>query len=161
MDAPFDLARVVGTAAACAALTVSRASLYRRRHRSPETARRYPTPPRALSVAERQVVGDVLHSERFVDQAPAQVYATLLDEDVYYCSVRTMYRVLVSRREVRERRDQLRHPNYQKPELLATVPNQVWSWDITKLLGPVKWTYYYLYVILDSCGAPGYVESQP
>ena len=80
MDAAFDLARVVGTAAACAALTVSRASLYRRRHRSPETARRYPTPPRALSIAERQVVGDVLHSERFVDQAQAQVYATLLDD---------------------------------------------------------------------------------
>jgi len=145
-----DLARVVGVAPACVALTVNRASLYRRRRRPTETVRRYPTPPRALSPDERQLVCDVLHSERFVDQAPAQVYATLLDDDhVYHCSVRTMYRMLASRREIRERRDQLRHPHYQKPELLATTPNQVWSWDITKLLGPAKWTHYYLYVILD------------
>ncbi len=149
MDATEDLARVVGTAAACAAFPVSRASLYRRRRGQPETARRSTTPTRALNAAERQVVCDVLHDERFVDKAPAQVYATLLDEDVYHCSIRTMYRILASRKEVRERRNQLRHPNYQKPELLATAPNHVWTWDITKLLGPVKWTYYYLYVILD------------
>ena len=150
MSTVEELARVVGTAHACAALTVSRASLYRRRHRPTETVRRYPTPPRALSFDERQLVCDVLHSERFVDKSPAQVYATLLDDDdVYHCSVRTMYRMLASRREIRERRDQLRHPHYQKPELLATAPNQVWSWDITKLLGPAKWTHYYLYVILD------------
>ena len=90
-----------------------------------------------------------MHSPRFVDKAPAEVYATLLDEGTYLCSIRTMYRILHDNGEVRERRDQLRHPNYQKPELLATAPNQVWSWDITKLLGPAKWTYFYLYVILD------------
>ena len=149
MDAVETLAPVVGTAAACEALTINRASLYRRRCRTATAPRRRPTPARALSPIERQTVRDVLHSERFVDKAPAQVVATLLDEDVYHCSTRTMYRVLDSNREVRERRDQLRHPIYQKPELLATAPNQVWSWDITKLLGPAKWTYFYLYVILD------------
>ena len=148
MAAAEDLARVVGTAPACAALTVSRASLYRR-HRPTGPPRRRPSPSRALSPTERQVVCDVLHAERFVDKAPAQAYATLLDEGTYHCSVRTMYRLLAAEHEIRERRNQLRHPAYQKPELLATAPNQVWSWDITKLLGPVKWTYYYLYVILD------------
>lgn len=91
----------------------------------------------------------VLHSERFVDQAPAAVYAALLDEGRYLCSERTMYRLLAQAGEIRERRDQLRHPAYAKPELLATRANEVWSWDITKLLGPVKWTYFYLYVLLD------------
>jgi len=90
-----------------------------------------------------------LHDEQFVDQAPATVYNTLLDRGTYLCSTRTMYRLLEQAGEVRERRDQLRHPPYQKPELLATGPNQVWSWDITKLRGPVKWTYFYLYVVLD------------
>ncbi len=90
-----------------------------------------------------------MHSKRFIDQAPLEIYATLLDEGRYVCSVRTMYRVLEQENEVRERRDQLCHPVYAKPELLATAPNQVWSWDITKLLGPVKWSYFYLYVILD------------
>src|SRR5205814_3223981 len=80
---------------------------------------------------------------------PSEVYATLLDEGVYRCSVRTMYRILDENGEVRERRDILRHPSYRKPELLATGPNQVWSWDITKLHGPAKWSYFYLYVILD------------
>jgi putative transposase len=149
MGTTEDLAQVVGTAPACAALTVSRSSLYRRRRRSMTTPRRRPTPSRALAAGERQAVCDVLHSERFVDKAPAQVYAALLDEDTYHCSIRTMYRILAAQQEIRERRNQLRRPNYQKPELLATAPNQVWSWDITKLLGPVKWTYYYLYVILD------------
>jgi putative transposase len=83
-----------------------------------------------------------MHSERFMDQAPREIYATLLDEGRYLCSVRTMYRILDQENEVKERRNQLRHPVYAKPELLATAPNQVWSWDITKLLGPVKWTYY-------------------
>jgi putative transposase len=92
---------------------------------------------------------EVLHSERFVDVAPKEVFATLLDERVYLCSWRTMYRILARAHEVRERRNQLRHPAYTKPELLATKPNEVWSWDITKLLGPAKWTYFYLYVILD------------
>lgn len=91
----------------------------------------------------------VLRSERFADKAPAQVWATLLDEGTYHCSIRTMHRLLAQHGELRERRDQLRHPNYTKPELLATAANQVWSWDITKLLGPAKWTYFYLYVILD------------
>jgi putative transposase len=90
-----------------------------------------------------------LHTKRFVDKAPTEVYATLLDEGTYHCSVRTMYRILTEAGEVRERRNQARHPKYQAPELLATAPNQVWSWDITKLRGPVKWSYYYLYVILD------------
>ena len=91
----------------------------------------------------------MLHSEPFADKAPAEVYAALLDRGQYLCSIRTMYRVLDSQQEVRERRDQLRHPTYQKPQLVATAPNQVWSWDITKLLGPAKWTYFHLYVILD------------
>jgi transposase InsO family protein len=91
----------------------------------------------------------VLDSERFVDRAPAEVVATLLDEEQYLCSERTMYRLLAGRAPVRDRRNQLRHPEYAKPELLATAPNQVWSWDITKLLGPKKWTYYYLYVVMD------------
>jgi putative transposase len=102
-----------------------------------------------LSKPERQEVLDILHTERFVDKAPTEVYATLLDERTYLCSVRTMYRILAEAGEVRERRNQARHPQYQPPELLATAPNQVWSWDITKLRGPVKWSYYYLYVILD------------
>jgi putative transposase len=105
--------------------------------------------PRALSVAEQAAVLDVLHSPRFQDAAPATVYATLLDEQVYLASERTMYRLLAAEGETRPRRDQLVHPTYQKPELLATAPNQVWSWDVTKLLGPAKWTYFYLYVILD------------
>jgi putative transposase len=102
-----------------------------------------------LQPVERQAVLDELHSERFVDKAPGEVVATLLDEGRYLCSERTMYRALASDGEVRERRNQLRHPKYAKPELLAKGPNQVWSWDITKLKGPVKWTYFYLYVILD------------
>jgi len=105
--------------------------------------------PRALSQAEKAAVRQILNSERFQDQAPREVYATLIDEGQYLCSWRTMYRILGENDEICERRNQLRHPNYFKPELLATKPNELWSWDITKLLGPVKWTYYYLYVILD------------
>jgi putative transposase len=92
---------------------------------------------------------EVLHSERFADASPGEIWATLLDEETYLCSERSMYRILGENCEVRERRNQLRHPQYSKPELLATAPNQVWSWDISKLKGPVKWTYYYLYVLLD------------
>jgi len=102
-----------------------------------------------LSEAQRVQVLHVLHDDRFVDKAPHEIYARLLDEGVYLCSIRTMYRILHEHKEVRERRNVLRHPQYKKPELLATAPNQVWSWDITKLKGPVKWSYYYLYVILD------------
>ena len=105
--------------------------------------------PRELPADERKAVLDVLHEERFVDLAPAEIYATLLDEGRYLCSERTMYRVLAENQEIRERRNQLRHPNYAAPELLATKPNQLWSWDITKLLGPAKWSYFYLYVVLD------------
>jgi putative transposase len=152
MDAAEQLAPDVGTAAACRAMGVARATLYRRRRAQtlPKTGDRSPRrQPRALDEAERRQVLDVLHSERFVDKPPAAVYAALLDEGAYHCSIRTMYRILHDHHEVRERRNQLRHPHYKKPELLATGPNQVWSWDITKLLGPAKWTYYYLYVILD------------
>jgi putative transposase len=102
-----------------------------------------------LSEEERQNVLAQLHSERFVDKAPAEVYGTLLDEKKYLCSERTMYRILEAAQEVKERRNQLRHPHHAKPELVATGPNEVWSWDITKLKGPVKWRYYYLYVIID------------
>lgn len=136
----------------CAALAVPRASFYRHRRRTvgPVVApRARPVPSRSLSPAERQAVLDLLHDPRFVDQAPAEVYATLLDKGVYHCSIRSMYRILKNNQEIRERRKQLRHPVYQKPELLAEGPNQVWSWDITKLKGPVKWTYFYLYVIID------------
>lgn len=108
-----------------------------------------PSPSRALSREERGQVRDVLNCERFQDASPRQVWATLLDEGVYQCSWRTMYRILAEEDQVRERRDQLQHPNYSKPELLACAPNQLWSWDITKLRGPAKWTYFYLYVILD------------
>ena len=104
---------------------------------------------RALRAEEQTAVLAVLHEKRFVDLAPAEVYATLLDEGQYLCSERTMYRFLAAHHEVRERRNQLRHPHYTAPELMARRPNELWSWDITKLLGPAKWTYFYLYVMLD------------
>ena len=149
MVAAEELAGQIGqTTEACEALGVARSTLYRRRQVTPEPKRR-PRPHRALDETEREEVLGALHCERFVDKAPAQVWATLLDEGTYLCSIRTMYRILEEHGEVRERRNQRRHPNYTKPELLAEAPNQVWSWDITKLRGPVKWTYYYLYVILD------------
>jgi putative transposase len=141
----------VGTAELCQSLGVSRASLYRSRQpaRPPEPKRPRARHPRALDPVERQAVLAMLHSERFVDQSPAEVHATLLEERTYLCAPRTMYRLLRQAQEVRERRDQLRHPHYTKPELVATGPNQVWSWDITKLKGPIKWAYFQLYVILD------------
>jgi putative transposase len=146
-----ELSPTVGTAAACRALMASRSGVYRRRSPQPPIHRKTGGigSHRALSVAERTVVLDALHSERFVNDSPAQVYATLLDEGKYLASQSTMYRLLAANGEVRDRRDQLRRPNYTKPELLATKPNELWSWDITKLLGPQKWTYYHLYVILD------------
>ncbi len=148
MSAAEGLSKRVGVAAACRALNVSRATLYRRRDPDRQPKPR-PIPARALSLGERKAVIDRLNSERFADQSPRQVYSKLLDEGEYMCSVRTMYRILEANQSTRERRNQLRHPNYKKPELLATGPNEVWSWDITKLKGPEKWTYYYLYVILD------------
>jgi putative transposase len=131
-------------------LGVGRAGYYRLQHAAaPPRPRGGGQQPRALNEPERQAVLDVLHSARFRDAAPAAVYATLLDEGTYLCSARTMYRLLAAAQEVHERRDQTRHPAYTRPELLATRPNEVWTWDITKLLGPTKWTYFYLYVILD------------
>src|SRR5216684_4149785 len=147
-----DLAAVIGTRAACAALGRSRATYYRRHRHSPtppRQSRTRATQPRALSGAERAEVLGVLHHERFVDQAPASIYANLLDEGRYLCSVPTMYRLLRAEGEVRERRRLATHPATVKPELLATGPNEIWSWDITKLLGPAKWTYFHLYVIID------------
>ena len=140
------------TAAACAALGVARTSVQRGRARlttPPAIRRPRRKPARSLTASQQQAVLDLLHAPRFADQAPAEIYATLLDEGVYLCSIRTMYRLLGQNGEVRERRQQLRHPAYQKPELLAERPNEVWSWDITKLMGPTKWSYFYLYVILD------------
>jgi putative transposase len=151
MAAVTELATAVGTRAACRALFAPRASYYRQRRSSirPAIRKLRPAPARALSPAECETVLTHLHGERFQDRSPAAVYATLLDAGEYLCSIRSMYRLLKRRGESRERRDQLTHPPYQKPELLATAPNQLWSWDITKLLGPAKWTYFYLYVILD------------
>ncbi len=133
----------------------SRAAHYRRHRKSPAPPRPAPVPhkarrqPRALDAAERARVLAVLHDPRFADASPAQVWATLLDEGVYLCSQRTMYRLLAERGETGDRRAQATHPPKVKPELLATGPNEVWTWDITKLPGPQKWTSYYLYVILD------------
>jgi putative transposase len=150
MDAVHRLAPTVGIESACEVLGVARASFYRQPVFGPALpVFSRPTPARALSQEERETVRDVLNSTRFQDCAPAAIQATLLDEGQYLCSTRTMYRVLNEDGASRERRDQLTHPAYQKPELLATAPNQLWSWDITKLRGPAKWTYYYLYVILD------------
>ena len=149
MSAARGLAGHVGVSAACEALGVARATFYRRRR--PKTGQRQPrpAPARALGEAERTEVFRVLCSPRFTDRAPAEVYATLLDEGVYLCSERTMYRILAENRAVRERRAQRSHPNHPKPEIVARAPNEVWSWDITRLLGPEKWQYFYLYVILD------------
>jgi len=167
METTAALVSTVGVQAACLALGVPRASFYRWRNVSvapvgvatptgatgsteqrPHRTRIH-RHPRALAEDERQAVLDVLHSARFCDVSPAETYATLLDEGTYLASERTMYRLLAAAGENGERRNQRVHPVYAKPELLATAPNQVWSWDITKLLGPVKWTYFYLYVLLD------------
>ncbi len=137
----------VGAVSACDALGVSRATLYRRL-RPKTTAARAPS-PRALTTVERAELHDVLCQERFMDASPAQVHATLLDEGVHLASVSTMYRVLRALRSVRERRAFRRHPNYERPELVATGPNQVWSWDITKVRGPNRRDWFHLYVIID------------
>lgn len=142
------LGRHIGLKQACAVLGVPRSRLYRARQPQGQPATR-PQPAAALSGAEREQVRQTLNSARFADKTPRQVYASLLDEGAYLCHWRTMYRVLTAHHEVRERRNLLTHPSYHKPELLATAPNQVWSWDITKLRGPVKWSYFYLYVLLD------------
>jgi putative transposase len=151
-DAIAELTPLIGVRAACRATGRAQAGHYRRHRQSPAPPRpvrpRRPS-PRALSQAERQAVRAVLNSEDFVDKAPATVYHELLDEGTYLASVSTMYRILREHDEVHERRRQAAHPARVKPELVATTPNTVWSWDITKLHGPAKWTYYCLYVILD------------
>lgn len=153
MQTVEELAVTQGIAAACTALAVPRSSLYRARlpasNVTPVAASVRPASPRGLSQVEKEQVRDLLNSERFQDAAPREVYAELLDEERYLCSIRTMYRILAEHAELRERRNQLRHPVYRKPELLATGPNQVWSWDISKLRGPSKGVYYYLYAIID------------
>lgn len=151
MSAIGEVGSEIPAARLCESLGLSRAALYR--WRQPKLATE-PKPPRArhprsLAPHERQAILDTLNSERFCDASPAEVHAALLEEETYLASPRTMYRVLADAHEVRERRDQLRHPAYAKPELLATQPNQVWSWDITKLKGPIKWSYFYLFVVLD------------
>jgi putative transposase len=147
-----ELAAVVGVRAACAAVERPRGSHYRQHRKSPPP----PRPellaagqPRALSEVERKEVLRVLHAPEHVDEAPATVYAKLLDQGVYLASTSTMYRILRAEDEVHERRRQATHPPAARPELLASGPNAVWSWDITKLLGPAKWTWFYLYVIID------------
>ena len=171
MEMATELAPQVGVAGACRATNLPRSTYYRN---LPATSPVEPSSmdenvvdvevgasapaeeettakrsPRALGKDEEQQVLEELHNKRFRDKSPGEVYATLLDEGTYLCSERTMYRILDNHGEVKERRNQRQHPAYKKPELLATRPNQVWSWDITKLKGPVKWTYFYLYVILD------------
>lgn len=142
------LAPQLGVSQTCQQLGIPRSTFYRARQPAKVTQPR-PKPSRALSEPERQRVRQILNSERFVDHAPRQVYATLLDEGRYLCHWRTMYRILADHHEVRERRPQRRHPVYAKPELVATGPSQVWSWDITQLKSPVKYAPFYLYVMLD------------
>lgn len=151
MQAMKRLASITNWTQACLALGVARASAYRywKCKADSVAAKERAKPQRALSEDETQSVLDVLHSEQFVDMAPSEVYATLLDTGSYLCSIRTMYRILAQNDEVRERRNQATHVEYAKPELLATRPNELWSWDITKLKGPQTWSYYYLYVIMD------------
>lgn len=143
------LAEEIGERAACSVLGASRATMQRHRNGKPSSPKARPPSHRRLNVAERQEMLDIAHSERFCDQSIREIYATLLDEGRYLASISTWYRVLRSVDETRERRRQATHPARVKPELVATKPGEVWSWDITKLLGPAKWTYYYLYVVLD------------
>jgi putative transposase len=152
METAQHLADQVGATRACQVLAMPRSWFYRTPTcpggTIPGTSRR-PAPKRALKPAQQQAVRDLLNSDRFCDQAPRQIWARLLDEGRYLCSWRTMYRLLDTYAEVRERRNQRRHPVYTQPELMATGPNEIWTWDITKLRGPIKGTYYYLYVVLD------------
>ncbi len=141
---------LLGTGPACAAAGKSKATHYRRRQPpKPKIAQERPTPANALSHAEVERVLELLRSERFADLAPAQVWAMLLDEDVYVASISTMYRILRANGEVRDRRAQAAHPTRSRPELMAIAPNQCWSWDITKLRGPDKGVWFDLYVIID------------
>jgi putative transposase len=150
-----ELAPVIGVRDACEAVGAAQAGWYRRHRQSPAPARPAPIPhrervqPRALSEDERQAILDELHSDRFADVSPTEVWAILLDEGRYLGSPSTFYRLLRQASGTRERRRQATHPASVKPELVATAPNEVWSWDITKLRGPQKWSWFYLYVILD------------
>ena len=148
MKAVAELQHLVGVQGACEALAIPPSTWYRSLQPKREPAPR-PSPPRTLSEAERETALDILTSPRFVDMAPKSVFATLLDEGVYHCSKSTLYRILNANDQVRERRNQLTHPEYHKPELLAERPNEVWTWDITDLRGPKKWNNYKLYLILD------------
>lgn len=154
MEAILKLKAEISVNRLCPALGVSRASFYRAQSPSSNMPTNPPSAPRkphpsALSPEELDQALQVLNQEKFMDKPPHQVHAALLDSGIYICSVGTMYRLLKAHHQLRERRNLTSHPVYQKPELLATAPNQLWSWDITKLLGPAKWTYFYLYVILD------------
>lgn len=147
-----DASQFTSVATACQILAAPRSWYYRQKaisRRGREKSRSRPEPKLTLSKVEKAAIRMVLNGERFVDQSPREVFATLLDEGVYLCHWRTMYRILAEHQEVRERRNQRRHPAYRKPELLATAPNQLWSWDITKLKGPATWQLFYLYVVLD------------
>jgi putative transposase len=139
----------IGTAAACSVLQLNRAQIYRDRARElpaqPRPKSPRPRPPLAFSENERQQLLQILDSDRFADVAPVTIYATLLDEGRYHASVRTMYRLLAQESQWSERRRQRVHPSYEKPELLATGPNETWSWDINKIKGPVKWSHYHFY----------------
>ena len=143
------LALQVGVAPACRALGVSRATFYRRHRSTPGASSPVAHPPGPCARTNENASWRRCPQSRFVDRSPAEVVATLLDEGQYLCSERTMYRILAASEPVRERRNQLTHPSYTKPELVATAPNETWSWDITRLLGPKRWTYFYLYVLLD------------
>lgn len=151
MNAAEEASGLLGVKAACEALGVARATLYRQRagERAPRECAKREAQKRALPPQERRDVLETLHSERFVDSAPGQVHAELLDEGKHLCSVRTMYRILAAHGEVRERRSQLQHPRHAVPRLQASAPNEVWTWDITKLVGPQKWAHFHLYVVLD------------
>src|SRR5690554_5512341 len=150
MTAAKQLASKVGIAAACRALGVPRSSFYAKRtSNSPKKTSRKSPPPRALSPEERELVLDVLNSPRFMDKSPWEIYPALLDDGIYLCSISTMYRILRAHDQVRERRNQRIHPHYVKPELVATAPNQVWSWDITRLPGLRSGEYHSLYVAID------------
>jgi putative transposase len=150
MDAALELSPGIGKKSSCSAFDIPRASFYRFHTPKIPVEKQGAISHISLSGNEQQTVLDLLHSEKYQDKAPYQVYASLLDDGIYHCSIRTMYRLLEKEHgTVKERRQQVRRPHYEKPELLATAPNQVWSWDITKLKSVTKWTYFYLYVIMD------------
>ena len=149
MSAAAELMPQMGVRCALGALGASHATWYRRQQPCPQRARRRAAPPLALSGTERAAIVDTLTSPRFADCTPYTAYARLLDEGTYLASVRTFYRLLSAQGLVHERRNQLTHPPHTKPELIATAPNQVWSWDITRLRSALKWQHFYLYVLLD------------